>query len=70
MGAEDNWNTLIIRSDEGLEFVERAEDNNIIETTTKVSLETIRKNIARKRLVSKKLIEKRKAKDLYVPNFD
>ena len=69
VGAENNWNTLIIRSDEGLEVVEKAEDNGIIETTTKVSLETIRKNISRKKSLSEKIIEKRRAKDLYVPTF-
>ncbi len=70
VGAEDNWNTLIIRSDEGLEVVERAEDKGAIETTTKVSIETIRKNISRKRSLSEKIIKKRRTRDLYVPNFN
>ncbi len=70
VGAEENWNSLIIRSEEGLEVVERAEDDGIIETTAKVSLEPIRKNIARKRLLSEKIVTKRRAKDFYVPNFD
>lgn len=70
VGAEDNWNTLIIRSEEGLEIVERAEDDGIIETTTKVSIESIRKIISRKRLSSEKIIVKRRDKDFYVPNFD
>lgn len=70
VGAEENWNSLIIRSEEGLEVVERAEDDGIIETTTKVSIEPIRKIIARKRLLSEKIVAKRREKDLYVPNFD
>ncbi|MFX0124655.1 MAG: Coenzyme F420 hydrogenase/dehydrogenase, beta subunit C-terminal domain [Candidatus Hodarchaeota archaeon] len=70
VGAEDNWNTLIIRSDEGLEIVERAEDRGIIETTTKVSIEAIRKNISRKRFLSEKIIEKRRINGLYVPTFN
>lgn len=70
VGAEENWNCLIIRSEEGLEVVERAEDDGIIETSTKVSLEPIRKNIARKRLLSEKIVAKRREEDFYVPNFD
>ncbi len=70
VGAKETWNTLIIRSDEGVEVVERAEDSGIIETTTKVSVETIRNIISRKRFLSEKIIEKRRAKDLYVPNFN
>ena len=70
VGAEDNWNSLIIRTGEGLEVVERAEEDGIIETTTKVSIESIRKNIVRKRLLSEKIVAKRREKDFYVPNFD
>ncbi|MFX0210519.1 MAG: Coenzyme F420 hydrogenase/dehydrogenase, beta subunit C-terminal domain [Candidatus Hodarchaeota archaeon] len=70
VGVRDNWNTLIIRSNEGLEVVERAEDNNIIETTNKVSIETIRKIISRKKFLSERIIEKRKVKGFYVPTFN
>ncbi|UCE12415.1 MAG: Coenzyme F420 hydrogenase/dehydrogenase, beta subunit C-terminal domain [Candidatus Heimdallarchaeota archaeon] len=69
VGADDNWNSLIIRSKEGLELVERAEDDGIIETTTKVSLESIRKNVARKMLLNEKIVTKRREKDFYVPNY-
>ena len=70
VGAEENWNTIIIRSEKGLEIVEKAEDEGIIETTTKVSLEPVRKNIARKRLMSEKVVAKRIENGFYVPNFD
>ena len=70
VGAEDKWNTLIIRSDEGLELVKRAEDYGIIETSNKVSIETIRKNVSRKRSLSEKIIKKRKTQGLYVPTFN
>ncbi|MFX1534495.1 MAG: Coenzyme F420 hydrogenase/dehydrogenase, beta subunit C-terminal domain [Promethearchaeota archaeon] len=70
LGVEKNWNTIILRSEEGLDLVERAEKDGIIETSTKVSTETIRKVITRKKMLSKKIIEKRRANSLYVPNFD
>ncbi|MFX0174524.1 MAG: Coenzyme F420 hydrogenase/dehydrogenase, beta subunit C-terminal domain, partial [Candidatus Hodarchaeota archaeon] len=70
VGAKKNWNTLIIRSEKGLEVVERAEDDGIIETTARVSFDTIRKNIVRKRLSSEKIVLKRREKDFYIPNFD
>jgi coenzyme F420 hydrogenase subunit beta len=70
VGSKRNWNTLIIRSEEGIEVVERAEDDGIIETANKVSLDAIRKIVARKRLLSEKLVIKRREKDFYVPNFD
>ena len=70
VGSKENWNTLIIRSEEGLELVERAEDNGLIETTPNVSLEPIRKIMERKRLLSEKIVTKRREKNFYVPNFD
>ncbi|MFX1505761.1 MAG: Coenzyme F420 hydrogenase/dehydrogenase, beta subunit C-terminal domain [Promethearchaeota archaeon] len=70
VGAENDWNTLIIRSDEGIAVVEKAEDNGVIETSSKVSIEAIRKNISRKKVLSEKIIKRRRTKGLYVPTFN
>ncbi|UCH31611.1 MAG: Coenzyme F420 hydrogenase/dehydrogenase, beta subunit C-terminal domain [Candidatus Bathyarchaeota archaeon] len=70
LGSKIGYNTLIIRSEEGLELVEKAEDNNIIETSTGVSIEEIRKIMVRKRKMSEIITTKRLANGQYVPKID
>ncbi len=70
IGSEEGWNTIIIRTEEGIELIERLENNNILETTTKVSLDEIKKIVKRKRILSEKIKEKRRINAQYVPNFD
>ncbi|MHA2272038.1 MAG: Coenzyme F420 hydrogenase/dehydrogenase, beta subunit C-terminal domain [Candidatus Hodarchaeales archaeon] len=70
VGSEKGFNTLIIRSEEGIELIERAEDAGIIETTNKVFPEEIRKIIARKRKMSEDLTAKRKLNGLFLPCFN
>ncbi|MFX0206837.1 MAG: Coenzyme F420 hydrogenase/dehydrogenase, beta subunit C-terminal domain [Candidatus Hodarchaeota archaeon] len=70
VGSEEGWNTIIIRSEEGLELIEKLESNDLLETTTKVSLEEIKKLINRKRKLSNKIKENRRIKAQYIPIFD
>ncbi|MFX1511792.1 MAG: Coenzyme F420 hydrogenase/dehydrogenase, beta subunit C-terminal domain [Promethearchaeota archaeon] len=70
IGSKEGWNTIIIRTEEGLELIERLESKSILETTTKVSLEEIKKTVNRKRILSEKIKEKRRTNAQYVPNFD
>ncbi|MFX0062038.1 MAG: Coenzyme F420 hydrogenase/dehydrogenase, beta subunit C-terminal domain [Candidatus Hermodarchaeota archaeon] len=70
LGSKKGWNTVIIRSEAGLKLIERAEKNDIIETSIEVSIEKIRKTITRKKLLREEIAEKRRASGLYIPNFD
>ncbi|MHA2297958.1 MAG: Coenzyme F420 hydrogenase/dehydrogenase, beta subunit C-terminal domain [Candidatus Hodarchaeales archaeon] len=69
IGSKPKWNTVIIRDEEGLEFIEKAVDDGIIETTTNVSLDSIRKVIARKRKGSEKIAKNRRSRGHFVPDF-
>lgn len=48
VGTKENCNTLIIWGEKEPEVIERADDASIIKTSTKVSIEFIRKNITKK----------------------
>jgi coenzyme F420 hydrogenase subunit beta len=69
VGTDDGWSTVVVRSDKGLELLEKAKKKGYIEVSDKVDLEAIKHNIGLKKKMRKATSEKRSKEGLYVPDY-
>jgi coenzyme F420 hydrogenase subunit beta len=69
VGTDDGWSTVVVRSDKGLELLEKAKEGGYVETKDTVDLSQIKRNVELKGGMKKSAIEKREKEGLYVPDY-
>jgi coenzyme F420 hydrogenase subunit beta len=69
VGTDDGWSTVVVRSDRGLELLEKALDGGYVETKDAVDLSQIKRNAELKEGMKKSAVEKREKEGFYVPDY-
>lgn len=70
VGSEAGWSAVIVRSDKGLELLEKAKEQGYIEVSESVDVAQIKKNVSLKQDKRKAAGEKRAREGQYVPVYE
>ncbi|RMF90120.1 MAG: hypothetical protein D6733_04645, partial [Methanobacteriota archaeon] len=69
IGTEPGWTTVIVRSQRGLDLLEKAREKGYIEVKDKVDLEDVKKTGGFKKKKRDKTLEEREKKGLFNPDY-
>jgi coenzyme F420 hydrogenase subunit beta len=69
IGSESGWTTVIVRSQRGLDLLEKAKEKGYIEVSSKVDLEEVKKTGGFKKKKREKTLEERKKEGLFNPDY-
>ncbi len=69
IGSDDGWTTVIVRSQRGIDLLEKAEKKGYIEVTDKVDLEEVKKTGGFKKKKRDKALEERQKEGLFNPDY-
>lgn len=69
VGSADGWSTVIVRSDKGMELLEKAVEKGYLEVTEEVKPEIVKKTEASKVKKREAARERREKEGLYLPSY-
>lgn len=69
IGTDEGWTTVIVRSQRGMDLLNKAKEKGYIEVTDKVALEDVKKTGGFKKKKREKILEERIQKGLYNPVY-
>ncbi len=69
IGSDDGWTTVLVRSQKGVDLVEKAKKKGYIEVSEKVDLDEVRKTGGFKKKKRDKTLVERKEKGLFNPDY-